>query len=125
MINVAPILAARVTMLDALPPLLVQLKDTSLPLDERWDAYTQLVNNDILVREMTYGDGFLDVLDKNGSMYDDFNTDRGQTLTFPDMYQMVMDGDEWNESLVAMQPNLPAWQEKVLASGYSSFTYDW
>jgi hypothetical protein len=126
MINVAPLVEARTLLNKGVDQILVQLKDTSLPLDERWDAYRALCDNNILVKNEGYGDGFLDTLGEELTMYDHFNVDKYQTMEFVDMYDKVMEADDkWHKDLVAVQPNIPAWQEKVLASGYSSFTYDW
>lgn len=125
--QVAALIAARQLLSTGVQSVLPLLKDTTLPLADRWDAYKELVENDILVNNEIYGDGMIDILGPNMTLYDDFSIDRHQTETFVDMYDRIMEADgEWEESLVkARETNLTAWQEAVLASGYSSFTYDW
>jgi len=125
--NIEPLLAAAAALQSQLPPILEQLKDTSIPLDERWDAYTQLVEANILVSDQSYGDGNPGgAFDSNRvSLYDDFNIDRGQSMTFPAMWEAM--NEEFFEGGDAYDAEgaKDKWREAVLASGYSSFTYDW
>ena len=102
------------------------LIDQSIPLDERWDAYVKLVDNSILVREDIYSDGFLgEIFGHNKvSPYDDFHMERGNSSTFPEIWERIT--DEYFDNDTYSDPELRnKWREKVLASGYSEFTYDW
>jgi hypothetical protein len=101
------------------------LVDITIPLDTRWDAYTNLVEADILVKEMNYGTGYLDdIFGHNSvSLYDDFYMDRGQSRTFPEIWEAVTEKDD--DEIYADVVKQDAWREKVLASGYAGFNYDW
>jgi len=125
--NIAPLLAAAAALQADLPPFLEQLKDTSIPLDERWSAYIQLVEANIFVKNQSYGDGLLtSVFDPNAvSFYDDFNLDRGQSMTFPEMWEVMIGEDFEGGGAYTVEGAKDKWREAVLASGYSSFTYDW
>jgi hypothetical protein len=123
---VSAVLEAQRLAQEKLPALLAALKDTSRPLAERWTAYTALVNSHVSAYNKTYGDGFVSVLGENVTLYDSFHLERYTTTTFVEMYQQIIEADESSPELVAArETNLEAWQEAVLASGYSSFTYDW
>ena len=124
--RVAALVAARNFMNEELKPILESLKDTNIALEDRWNAYIELVTNDILVNEENYGSGHIDILG-DLTMYDDFNVDRHQTLTYPEMYERIMDEDaeKWYPRLFEARSNLSEWQEKVLSMGYSGFQYDW
>lgn len=125
--RVQKLVEARKMLNEAVVPLIEELKDTKIPLNERWEAYTKLVENGAHTRSETYGDGFIGTLDRNMTLYDDFHVDRYQTERFIDMYDHIMEADgSYQQDLVkARETNLEAWQEKVLASGFASFTYDW
>lgn len=109
---------------ETLAPVIAALKDVSIPLDQRWAAYTALVDENILVQCDDYGDGFVGILGDNVTLYDDFNIDRHQTGSFVNMYNQIVEADADNEFLAAAQDHLAAWQERVLQSGYSEFIYD-
>jgi hypothetical protein len=124
--NVAALVEARTLLNQGLTIIQPQLVDQSIPLEERWAAYCTLVKQNILVNEESYGDGHIDMLGDNMTMYDDFNVERRETLTYPDMYERIMEADEqFEERLVKAQYNIIPWQEKILASGYSGFCHDW
>ena len=124
--QVAELVAARNLVNKGLAPILEQLKDQSIPLEDRWAAYTALVENDVLVQDDGYGDGFIDELGNNLTLFDDFYMERHESRTFIEMYDIVMEAEgDYQAALVEAKNNLPQWQEKVLASGYASFTYDW
>lgn len=124
--TVAALVTIREGLNVALTPILQVLKDKSLPLDERWTAYTDLVKADILVNNETFGNGFDQYLEGDVSLYDDFNIDKGQSTQFIDMYERIIENADYNDNLATMRDaGLTDWQEAVLASGYSSFTYDW
>lgn len=124
--NVAALVEARELLKQGLTIIQPQLVDQTIPLEERWAAYETLVKQDILINEESYGDGHLDMLGDNLTMYDDFYVERRQTLTYPDMYDTIMDAEgEYQERLVAAQANIAPWQEYVLSRGYSGFCRDW
>ena len=124
--NIDAILSAHVLVQTQLPALLESLKDTSIPLDERWDAYTQLVDKSILVNEAGAGDGFLSHVfgHSNVSLYDDFYMDRHETRTMPEIWDRITeedaDLDNYADPILRDQ-----WRERVLASGLSGFCHDW
>jgi hypothetical protein len=115
---------ARAAQKADLNTLQTMLKDKSKPLDERWDAYVALVENNVLVNNDGYGDGCIYALAHNLTLYNDFYIDKHETASYPDMYEKIMD-ETASENLIAARVNIDAWREEVLASGYSSFTYDW
>lgn len=120
------LIAAHALADEGLAPILELLRDTSLPLDDRWTAYTALVESNTLINNDGYGDGFVNTLG-DLSLYDDFNIERHQTMTFSSLYEKIMEADAYYEkSLVeARNKTLSLWQEEVLASGKSAFTNDW
>lgn len=125
--QVAALIETRKLIETGVEPILTALKDKDLSLEKRWETYTLLVKNKLLIREQIYGDGFIDTLGDNMTLYDDFHMERHETRSFIDMYEHIMEADgEWQKSLVeAREANLANWQETVLASGYSEFTFDW
>jgi hypothetical protein len=113
-----------------LSQLFAQLKDTSIPLDERWEAFTLLVNNNLLVNESTYyGHSEIGglVAESGGEycLYDDFHIDRGVGKSFPDLYADLLDKIKWKSAMAPTQESLRDWQERVLQNGYSSFINEW
>jgi len=121
------ILIAHATIQNDMQPLLDSLKDRSIPLDERWAAFTALVENNILVNEKNYCDGFLaDIFGSNKvSLYDDFHMDRNESRTFVEIWESMNDeffegGETYADPMLR-----DAWREKVMASGFSGFEYDW
>lgn len=96
------------------------LKDKSLSLDDRWTTFLSLDQNGIKMPMNNYGDGFVDHLDDNATMYDDFYVDRYATITYADMYERIMESDD--EKLMK---NVDSWRELVLQSGFGGFTHDW
>lgn len=112
---------------EGLKPIQDRLKDTSIALEARWAAYHRLCDEGVLCSNEIYGDGYLSTLGDNLTLYDDFSVDRHQTEQYIDMYEHIMEaiGEYQKELVEAREQNLAAWQEEVLASGYSSFTYDW
>lgn len=122
--KVAFLVAASIGLRTDLPAIQEMLKDQSIPLEDRWSAYTDLVTNHILVNEASLADGFISTLGPNMTLYDDFNIDRYCSSTFPEMYDTIMDAEE-DELFAVQTTTLPAWQEQVLQSGLSGFEYDW
>lgn len=115
-----------------LESMLIAFANKSIPLEERWEAYSILVKGNILVNEETYGDGFIGMLVSAAnpgaeySMYDDFYTERHESKTFLDILEDIEGWDaEHDENLIPTPESLIAWKEHVLASGFSGFTYDW
>jgi hypothetical protein len=124
--NIESILSAHHVLQTMLPATLTQLQDQSLPLDQRWDAYTQLVEKNILVNEANFGDGLLSqVFDANKvSLYDDFNMERYETRTMPEIWEKITDEDG-DMDAYADPVKRDQWRELVLASGLSGFEHDW
>lgn len=107
---------------------LVALKDKSINIDERWNAYSAMVNNGVLNNEQSWGDGFLDVLKRTDgrelTMYDDFYVERHQTMSFVDMYDAIMEYSIMHDAELTSE-SIENWRETVLASGLASFVHDW
>jgi hypothetical protein len=103
----------------ALNQLKPQLADKNISLEERWQAFEAVAQ---FLPEESYGDGNIDALDDNLTMYDDFYIDRRETTTYPEMYVRIL---ELAEDREYEQEQIDAWREVVLANGYGSFTYDW
>jgi hypothetical protein len=123
--KISALIAAQAFLRENLPELHGWLKDTSVPLEDRWQGYTSLVESRLLDNESGCGDGYINVLGPNLTLYDDFNIDRHQSTTFPEMYETITDADDEFGGDGYDAANIPKWQETVLASGYSGFTYDW
>lgn len=93
------------------------LKDTNHTLNERWKVYLKVEN---LLPTSIYGDGFIEKLDTNLTLYDDFYMERHQTCNFSDILEKIEeDGKE-----IPLE-KLENWKETVLQSGHGSFIYDW
>ena len=117
-----------------LSEVLASLKDKSIPVEDRWEAYTILVNGALITKMQSYGNGFTDVLrkpncDKPGrhySPYDDFGFERHETREFSFVLELIQDRleDEDFENVPTAE-SIIAWKESVLASGCAGFTYDW
>lgn len=99
------------------------LTNKAVPLEERWGVYKVMCRKRILVANDIYGDGYVDELSAHDgtepTIYDDFYIERYQTEQYVDLYDSIIDDGAYTSESIA------AWQEKVLASGKSSFTYDW
>lgn len=106
--------------------MMAALKDQSIPLDERWEAFEILVNGSVLTSTELYGDGFIDTLRVEGkrelTLYDDFYIERHETTSYTRFLERILDVFQ-GDGLDML--SLAKWKEKVLASGYASFTFDW
>lgn len=107
---------------------LVALKDKSINIDERWNAYSAMVDNGVLNNTQSWGDGFLDVLKRTDgrelTMYNDFYVERHQTMSFVDMYEAIMEYSVMHDAELTGE-SIENWRETVLASGLASFVHDW
>lgn len=118
-----------VTAKPDLSAVLNSLKDKSIPLDERWEAFEILVNGNVFNKIETYGDGYIDTLvrvdGKESTLYDNFYIERHETTKFPDMLEKILE-PAWKTNEMEYTPeSIVKWKEKVLASGNSGFTNDW
>ena len=102
---------------------IAKLKDTSIPLFERWEAFSELVDNNGLTSIKTYGDGFVYTLDKSLELYDDFHVERHETMLYTDMLETIRENSRLERLLG--ETVIDAWKEKVLAEGYAGFKHDW
>tara|TARA_Y100001001_G_scaffold164642_1_gene197769 strand:- start:2459 stop:2851 length:393 start_codon:yes stop_codon:yes gene_type:complete len=118
---------ARKMLDEEVEPLLNSLKTPDLPLVDRWAAYTTLVEGNVLTNIESYGDGFVETLGRNLTLYDDFHCERHETMLYTDMYQHILeaDGDYQQDLVAARETACDAWREKVLASGTAGFKHDW
>ena len=107
---------------------LVLMRDKSIPLEERWSLFEQVAE---FLPIASWGSdtawsaiGFDHISD-----YDEFNTERHQTVKLVDRYEMLreMHGDyeENNEDLWFNAENIDQWREQVLQDGRQGFIYDW
>lgn len=119
--DVAAAVAAAAQIKESLAGALTMFSDTSIPVKERWANYVALQEAGLLKTRL-YGDGLVEELVANATLYDDFHVDRHQTCTYREMYDLrdhpKRANWKWDE-----------WREKVLknevSKGYGSFTYDW
>jgi hypothetical protein len=106
------------------------LKDKTIPLDERWEAFKTAA--EMLPLE-PYSDGDCETL--LGSAAYDSGIERHQTMDYPTLYDWYLDRvnekelypedeDEYNANLPSQQV-ADEWREQVLARGYGSFQNDW
>lgn len=98
---------------------LTSLKDKSIPLDDRWKAFIEM-GEKVKMPIETYGDGFVEILHKNLTMYDDFYIERHQTVKYVDLYEQIEELDT-----EIPEENIAKWKEAVLQSGYGGFIHDW
>lgn len=105
---------------------LVLLRDKSIPLDERWSLFEEVAEFlpiDRYGRDTAWGN------EKQISEYDDFSTDRYQTVYLTSRFEMLdeqlVDYAENGETLWYDQAELDAWREQVLQDGRQGFVYDW
>ena len=101
-----------------------ELKNKSIPLDERWEVYKDLVESKILVNVESFGNGYVDFLEGAAEflLYEDFNIERHETTSFINLYDQVI---EMEDEKKPTEESIIEWQEQVLASGYSAFCFDW
>lgn len=97
--------------------LLAYLADTSISLDDRWYSYGHAVHKKYLTANESYGDGYITLLGLDNP-YDDLHMERHTTTDFYDILSYV-------DKPVLDDGQVTFWKEKVLASGYASFTFDW
>jgi len=109
---------------NALDMLIDELKNTNLDLDERWSAYVDLVNDNVLTNTELYGDGHIDILG-DFTLYDHFYVERRETVTFVTILERLEERIEDGEENVTTPENIIEWKEKVLSFCFASFTYDW
>lgn len=104
-------------MVEELVKFFTYLSDTSVHLEDRWHSYGEAVRKKYLTVNQSYGDGYITLLGLDNP-YDDLHMERYETANFCDIFNYV-DKDDFNPGQVE------AWMEKVLSSGYASFTFDW
>lgn len=103
-----------------------KLTDKSISLDDRWSMFEQMCAAHLLGNN-GYGSGFLTELagkPRKLSLYDNFNVERYETITYLDMYEIIQEDLKDDEDKYEPE-NIDAWREAVLASGYMSITHDW
>jgi len=107
-----------------------KLTDETIPLEKRWELYEKLATAGVLGKN-SCGDGYLDVLDPTDSLslYDDFNVDRHQTVTYLKLYKKILAANasaaKYEEPLPYTQEAIDDWREEVLFGGDSEMVYDW
>lgn len=99
------------------------LKDQTIPLDERWTAFQRLMTLAPL-KVQSYGDGFVDWLGDNLTLYDDFYIERHETVMYVDFLERITD-EYFSEKRPISPENIAEWKEQVLQSGYGGFKFDW
>lgn len=100
------------------------LIDQRFTLEARWRLFMAA---DVVLPVQSYGSNW-GVL-KTDSEYDDYSTERYSTVYFSDraemLEEMLEDYTRHEELLRYTQEDIDAWKERVLASGYRGFVYDW
>ncbi len=90
-------------------------------LEDRWEAFCLAVNNNLLYGVDAYSDGNLGMVESISgtelTMYDDFNIDRGQTISFPFLGNRLKD--------LATPESYDKWREHVLTQQFTHFRFDW
>lgn len=125
--KVKSLLKAKEELDSNLKIVLESLKDTSVPLDERWDVYKVLVKKNIIIETESYGDGFIESFLESSSgreltPYDDFYIERYETTSYTSLWDRIKDRVDQD---VITAESADRWREKVLASGQAGFRYDW
>lgn len=113
-----------------LSTLLADLKGDKYSLEDRWAAFTVLVEHNVFVNESRYyGDSEISGLESVSggeyTLFDDFHCDRYVTMTFVELYENLQDKIKWNDKMAPTAESLRNWQERVLQNGYSGFCNDW
>lgn len=111
------------------------LRDFGISIDERWELF---INAIPLLPIESDGDGHVDVLDPEGTLYDHFYTERYQTRTYDAMDERIVELideinidtiDPWEQQRSARGEQYKLtynrWREAVMAAGYGGFVYDW
>lgn len=99
------------------------VKDTRLPLSERWDAFATA--NDALKNHSTYGPSF-DCLPDDFIMYGgSIDMDRYQTMGTYDLVEQIEEGRDCDDHEDFHKVDVNALKEEILAANIGSFTYDW
>lgn len=101
------------------------LADKSIPLEERWELFAA-AEELMPIRSFHISEIMVDE-------YDLFDTNRGSIVLFLERYDWLKeahegfeeDEDDYYQSVVETYPDLDAWRELVLASGYRGAVYDW
>ena len=108
------------------------LTDTSIPLDDRWNAFKILCRKDILTDVESYGDGNVSLLrfDRGKrsevELYDDFYYERHQTVDYVDMAERIEEGFGYGDNERGITPeSFAKWKEAALKSKHRGFVYDW
>lgn len=96
---------------------LEDLKNKSIPLKERWTAFSEVCEVGTFNKIELYGDGYVEVLHPTFTLVDTFYVNRGTTVLYIDLYEHIDDGtlDEYNIS----EETINEWKEQVLQSGYA------
>lgn len=100
------------------------LTDQRFTLDARWRLFMAI---EVMLPIHSYGSDW-GVL-KNDSEYDEYYTERYSTVLFKDRLERLEEeiwyAEDQNELLRYTREDIDAWKERVLASGYRGFVYDW
>lgn len=100
------------------------LTDQRFTLDARWRLFMAV---EVMLPVHPYGSDW-GVL-KSDSEYDDYSTERYSTVLFKDRLEQLEEeiwyAENQNELLRYTREDIDAWKERVLASGYQGFVYDW
>jgi hypothetical protein len=122
--KITELLARKKAIADDVASLLGTLTDKEIPLDDRWKTFTVLSKADLLPTA-SYGSGFIEeCFGSKFCIYDDFYVERYQTVKYVDLYDTMTSREvEVTERLTEEMRD--KWRERVLVSGFGSFTHDW
>lgn len=94
---------------------LYYMQDSELPLEQRWDIFTQI--HQFLPTKSYYMS--FDSLGNAWSWYDDMYVEKYQTVDLIRFAERVHDNKKWEHI------DFNALKEEILACGYGSFINDW
>lgn len=107
--------------------LLIKLADSSIPLYDRWEAFTILSEHNKLPTSGWYTEALLDILSptKEINLYDDFYMERHSVRNHVDFLEHIEDYRTEGDFEYITDDSITAWKEAVLKQGYQGFTFDW
>lgn len=102
--------------------LVAYFKNNDIPLEERWEAYKYAIDKNVFneINSWSYEVKVRAFAHNNLSWYDDFNIERYQTITFPEVVDMIDDYD-----IDFSEEDIIELKEEFLQTGNSGFCNDW
>lgn len=107
------------------------LKDLTQDEDLRWELYIQAIDLGLITGEDWGGSPLDDVGGGVDSPYDELGMERSGSMSYPDMYDRLLENyeEEYGPGLAEMPEPARHWfqtfRERAMASGSASYCYDW